>query len=37
MDIFQDLDSNILKLEISSDFENNNNEKELLQNHIKVN
>lgn len=35
MDIFEDIDNNLLKLENSSDFENYN-EKEILQNQIKV-
>jgi len=35
MDIFQDIDSNILRLDNSSDFDNNI-EKEMLKNQIKV-
>jgi hypothetical protein len=35
LDIFQDIDSNILRLEDSSDFDNNI-EKEMLQNQTKV-
>ncbi len=42
MDIFEEIDSNLIQSENSSDFENNknnnenNNEKELLENQIKV-
>lgn len=35
MDIFQDIDSNLLQLENASEFDNNN-QKEVLQNQIKV-